>query len=163
MVDLGQVVAEVLVTHADTIRELKAGIETGNLPVVAGVRFQINQLFDNLISNSLKYHHPDRPPQIRISAELIAGSESGLEFADGQKEYYKITVADNGTGFDSLYADKVFDLFQRLHDKVNYSGTGIGLALCRRIVQNHHGFIVACGEEGQGATFTVYFPVVASK
>jgi signal transduction histidine kinase len=74
-------------------------------------------------------------------------------------QYLELTIEDNGIGFDARYADKIFDLFQRLHDKANYSGTGIGLAICRKVMQNHKGFITAHGEPGKGATFTVYFPV----
>lgn len=147
-VDLGQVMAEIQLAHYDTIRDIKAEIETGNLPIINGIPFQVMQLFDNLLSNAIKYRDPERPLRIRIFSE-----------ADEESNYYKITVEDNGIGFDSLYSEKVFDLFQRLHDKVTYAGTGIGLALCRKVVQNHRGFIEARSEEGNGASFMVYFPI----
>jgi light-regulated signal transduction histidine kinase (bacteriophytochrome) len=157
-VDLAKVMAEIQTAHYDTIRELNAEVETGNLPVVDGVPFQVMQLFDNLLGNALKYHHRERRLHIRIFSDKITEPGPGSEFLKEGETYYRITVADNGIGFDSQYAEKVFDLFQRLHDKVNYSGTGIGLALCRKIIQNHDGFIVAQGEEGKGASFMVYFP-----
>lgn len=158
-VDLGQTIAEILVSHSDTIREINAEVETGSLPIIDGVTFQLMQLFDNLIGNALKYRHTGRQLHIRIFSEKVLLPVEGSESASEQEEYYKVTIADNGTGFDSQYAEKVFDLFQRLHDKINYTGTGIGLALCRRIVQIHNGFITAQGEEDKGASFMVYFPV----
>jgi PAS domain S-box-containing protein len=157
-VDLGKVIAEIQLAHYDTIREISAEIELGNLPVIDGVSFQVMQLFDNLLSNSLKYRHPGRRPHIHIFSEKITGPDPETDMVKEGETYYRITVADNGVGFDSQYAEKVFDLFQRLHDKVNYSGTGIGLTLCRKIIQNHRGFMVARGEEGHGASFMVYFP-----
>jgi PAS domain S-box-containing protein len=158
-VDLGKIMAEIQLAHYDTIRGTNAEIETGSLPVIDGVSFQVMQLFDNLLGNALKYHHPERKPHIRIFSEKITGPDPETDLVKEGDSYYRITVADNGTGFDSQYAEKVFDLFQRLHDKVNYSGTGIGLALCRKIIQNHNGFMIARGEEGKGASFMVYFPV----
>jgi PAS domain S-box-containing protein len=158
-VDLGKVIAEIQLTHYDTIRDLKAEIETTNLPVIDGIPFQIIQLFDNLLGNALKYHHPDRRPHIVIEAQKVSAQEQAIDMTAEDKEYYKIIVSDNGIGFDSNYSEKVFDLFQRLHDKVTYSGTGIGLALCRKIVQNHKGYIIARAEEGKGASFMVYFPI----
>jgi PAS domain S-box-containing protein len=158
-VDLGKVIAEIQLVHYDTIRELNAEIETGNLPVIDAVSFQVTQLFDNLLGNALKYHHPERKPHIRIFSEMITGPDPETDLVKEGEAYYRVTIADNGIGFDSKYAEKVFDLFQRLHDKVHYSGTGIGLALCRKIIQNHNGFMVARAEEGNGATFMVYFPV----
>jgi PAS domain S-box-containing protein len=155
-VDLGKIMAEIELSHYETIREIKAVIETGNLPVIDGIPFQLMQLFDNLLGNALKYYAHERRPHIKIFSERVSGQEIDV---DAEKEFHKITVADNGIGFDSRYAEKVFDLFQRLHDKVSYSGTGIGLALCRKIVQNHYGFIKAEGEEGKGASFIVYFPI----
>jgi PAS domain S-box-containing protein len=157
-VDLGKVIAEIQLAHYDAIREVNAEIETGNLPIIDGVSFQVTQLFDNLLSNALKYRHPERRPHIRILSEKITGPDPETDLAKEGETYYRITVSDNGIGFDSQYAEKVFDLFQRLHDKVHYSGTGIGLTLCRKIIQNHQGFMVACGEEGKGASFMVYFP-----
>jgi PAS domain S-box-containing protein len=158
-VDLGKVMVEIQLTHYDTIKEIKATIETTNLPVVDGISFQLMQLFDNLLGNALKYRHPDRAPHIVISAEKVMAQEPGADSTSVEKEYHRITVSDNGIGFDAQYAEKVFDLFQRLHDKISYSGTGIGLALCRKIIQNHKGFITARSEEGNGASFMVYFPV----
>lgn len=158
-VDLGKILAEIQSAHSDNIRDLKAKIEVGPMPEVDGIPFQLMQLFDNLLSNSLKYHHPARQPRIAIRSEKVLTREPGADTDAEPREFYRITVSDNGIGFDAKYAEKVFDLFQRLHDKVTYSGTGIGLALCRKIAQNHKGFILAHGEEDVGAIFTVYLPV----
>ena len=130
------------------------------MPVVDGVPFQLRQLLDNLLGNALKYHHPERKPHIVINSEKVLTLEPGADsnVKSEPREYHKITFSDNGIGFDVQYAEKVFDLFQRLHDKMTYSGTGIGLALCRKTVQNHKGFILAHGEENVGATFTVFLP-----
>jgi PAS domain S-box len=158
-VDLGKILAEIQSAHSDTIRDLKAKIEVGPMPELDGIPFQLMQLFDNLLSNSLKYHHPARQPRIAIRSEKVLTREPGADTDAEPREFYRITVSDNGIGFDAKYAEKVFDLFQRLHDKVTYSGTGIGLALCRKIAQNHKGFILAHSEEDVGAIFTVYLPV----
>ncbi|MGN7723676.1 PAS domain S-box protein [Chitinophaga sp. 22620] len=157
LVNLNDIVSTVLLTHHDSIERTGAVIECGQLPVIKAMPYQFNQLFENLISNSLKYQHPDREPRIRIAASLVPGSElKEIKEVDGT--YHKITVTDNGIGFDTSYSGKIFDLFQRLHDDPNYSGTGIGLAICKKIVQNHQGFIRASSLPHQGAEFAVYIP-----
>src|SRR5690606_5634572 len=104
-----------------------------------GIAFQMNQLFDNLIGNALKYHHPDRRPQIKIQCAKVTGEPVG----DPETPYYRISVSDNGVGFDNAYAAQIFNLFHRLHGSSEYPGSGIGLTLCRKIAQNHHGYIEA--------------------
>jgi signal transduction histidine kinase len=130
-------------------------IDRSSLPVVRGEPFQLHQLFENLISNSVKYHKDGIPVHIRIScaeAEVISSQ------VHPETRYLKISVSDNGIGFEQQYAGKIFEIFQRLHGQMSYSGTGIGLAICKKIAENHGGFIRASGHQGQGATFDVYFP-----
>jgi signal transduction histidine kinase len=115
-------------------------------------------LFANLISNSLKFC--EKPPEITITGRLLPVAEliryPGL---DGSIEYAELTFADNGIGFAQEYADRMFMLFQRLHSRSIYEGTGVGLALVKKIVGNHRGFIKAEGKKGEGAVFTVVLPV----
>ncbi|WP_343692204.1 PAS domain S-box protein [Chitinophaga sp.] len=144
-VTLDKILAEVLSHYQDTITELNAVIETTALPVLPGITFQLRQLLDNLIGNALKYHHTDRNPHIIIRSVID----------DGQ---YKITIQDNGIGFEPQNSEKIFEMFERLHGRESYPGTGIGLALCQRIVQNHHGTITATAQVGEGATFTILLP-----
>ena len=106
----------------------------------------MTQLFSNLISNALKYSSSDRSPLITISGYT-------------RDQQVDIEIRDNGIGFDQQYADHIFSIFQRLHHKTEYSGTGIGLAMCRRIAQNHQGNITATSEPGQGATFHITLPL----
>lgn len=142
---------------APTIEEKKARIETNKLPSLNVIPFQIQQLFINLISNSLKYSKENSSPIIEINCEMIDANEVEI-LPDNNIKYYKITFKDNGIGFEQEYAAKIFILFNRLHNKNEYQGTGIGLAICQKIVENHKGFIVAKGELNVGSTFTVYLP-----
>ncbi|HLP22020.1 MAG TPA: ATP-binding protein, partial [Chitinophagales bacterium] len=105
------------------------------------------------------YAKPDVPPCINITTTIINGTDIALEGADPNGQYHKIDIVDNGIGFEQEYAAKIFEIFQRLHKKNEYTGTGIGLAICKRIVQNHKGFIEASSSPGQGADFTIYLPV----
>lgn len=156
-VDLNDLVKEVITANRESIENYNAVVEVGPLPVVRVVPFQFNQLFDNLLNNSLKYRHPDRDPHIRISAEKLPVAVSPVP---GQRAscFYKVSIQDNGIGFDPSYAVKIFDLFQRLHTQSDYTGSGVGLAICKKIIQNHQGFIQAKGELGEGALFEVYIP-----
>ena len=156
-VDLNELIDEIVQSHKDAVEEKGAAIHFSSLPVVKGTPFQLRQLFDNLISNGIKYHHPERKPEVNISAEKISGE--GISGLNQQKEYYKITVSDNGIGFDAEYSEKIFELFNRLPGVSKYSGTGVGLTLCKKIVQNHYGAIKAIGRLNEGADFQVYLPV----
>jgi signal transduction histidine kinase len=118
----------------------------------------MQQLLENIIGNALKYSMPDVKPEIRVTAGVVHGTEISFTGADPAMNYHRISVADNGIGFEPQYAGKVFELFQRLHNKTEYSGTGIGLAIAKKIVQNHEGFITAESELGHGATFHIYLP-----
>ena len=144
---------------AEVISEEKALITSETFPVINVIPFQMQQLFANLIGNSLKYKATDRAPIINILYEKVkAENETALTKAR-KDSYHKITFEDNGIGFDNEYAEKIFVLFNRLHNKEEYTGTGIGLSICKKIVENHKGYIIANGEVGVGATFTVYLPV----
>jgi signal transduction histidine kinase len=122
------------------------------------IAFQIQQLFVNLIGNALKYSKPGVAPVIKIDCEKLSTKDLPAFITDKRKEYFKITVSDNGIGFEQEYSEKIFILFNRLHQKSDYVGTGIGLSICKKIAENHNGFIVAEGKPGIGATFSVFLP-----
>ncbi|HEY5824830.1 MAG TPA: ATP-binding protein [Cyclobacteriaceae bacterium] len=157
-VDLNAVVANVKVDFELLIEEKKAQVKSDLLPVVKGSLLQLTQLFANLISNALKF--TDKNPTIFIKAKSVKKNEMinpAPFLAEGK--YTEIIFTDNGIGFDQQYENKIFTIFQRLHGKQEYAGTGIGLALCKKIVENHHGYITAKSELGKGATFYVYLPL----
>ena len=142
---------------AQIMEDKKAVIESNELPTLNVIPFQIQQLFINLIGNSLKYSKAETAPIIKINVSIITHNEEDL-LPNTNSKYYKITIEDNGIGFEQEYAKKIFILFNRLHNKNEYEGTGIGLAICKKIVENHKGFIVAKGIPDQGATFIIYLP-----
>lgn len=158
-VDLNEVVEEIMLLHKDELEQKNARIELEELPVVNGVAFQFKQLLANLINNSIKYRHADREVVVRITSALVKGSQAGHHEAEPGKKYYKISVQDNGIGFEQEYADKIFELFQRLNTS-GAKGSGIGLAICKKIMQNHKGFIKASGKLDEGARFDIYIPEV---
>ncbi|MEC5393811.1 ATP-binding protein [Bergeyella sp. RCAD1439] len=143
---------------AQTIEDKKATISSDEMPVLEVVPFQIQQLFINLLSNSLKYAKAETPPCIEVRVEKVDASEEEHLASKPQSCYYKMTFRDNGIGFEQKYADRIFALFNRLHGKQEYKGTGIGLAICKKIVDNHNGYIFAEGYPQEGAVFTVYLP-----
>jgi light-regulated signal transduction histidine kinase (bacteriophytochrome) len=130
---------------------------TTDLPVLNVISFQIQQLFSNLLSNSIKYSKSGVNPIIDITSELVDSREVPRFPVDADK-FYKIIFSDNGIGFDQQYAEKIFTLFYRLHSNKEYTGTGIGLAICRIIVDNHKGYIQAFGKPGEGSSFVIYLP-----
>ncbi len=154
-VDLSEVLDEIIMLYKDVTEEKKAVIRQESLPVVQGIAFQLRQVFDNIISNSLKYQHPDRNPVIEIKGDVVSGEQVPGLLPD--KQYHRISFADNGIGFEEEYSEKIFELFQRL-GHVQYSGTGVGLALCKKIAQNHHGTITAKAKEKEGACFELFLP-----
>jgi PAS domain S-box-containing protein len=158
-VDLDEALKTVLQDLDLLITQKKATIESEPLPVVEAIPLQMTQLFFNLINNSLKFASEDRRLLIRISCRLMEEQEKEKHSSFLKNtRYYKITFTDNGIGFGSEYAEQIFGLFKRLNDKQFYPGSGIGLALCKKVVDNHHGEIEAEGKEGAGATFNVYLP-----
>ena len=159
-INLNQLLEEVKEEFSETIHEKKVTIVSHELPNITGIRFQIVQLFSNLISNSIKYSKADKASVIEIKFKNISGQEiEGIGDLQRENIFHQISFIDNGIGFDPIYSEKIFVIFQRLHNRSEYQGTGIGLALCRRIVTNHHGYIIAKAQPKQaGAIFHVYLP-----
>lgn len=112
----------------------------------------------NLISNSIKFSDPEHPPHIKITSEIIKGKDITTKDFSLRKMYCHISVSDNGIGFEPEYSERIFEVFQRLHGRNEYTGTGIGLAIVKKIVENHHGIIKATSELNKGATFDIYIP-----
>jgi len=157
--DLNVILDELQTSLKESIEEKGESLQWKNLPVIQGVRFLIKQLFENLINNSLKFTKEGRPPVITISSQLVDKKTVKDTMPNSEHDYYKITVADNGVGFNPAYKKDIFKMFQRFHGQ-QYSGTGIGLSICQKIAETHDGFIDAEGEEGKGAAFNIYFPVI---
>jgi two-component system CheB/CheR fusion protein len=157
-VDLNEVVDTVLATLNSTLEEKNAKVEVSDLPVVKVLAIQFNRLFTNIITNAIKYSKPGVAPHIIINSSVVAGEDTGIVGAKKDISYWKITLKDNGIGFDPKYGQQIFEMFQRLHPKTEYEGTGIGLAICKKIVQNYNGFITAASEQGVGSTFDIYLP-----
>lgn len=159
-VDLNQVMERVQEELGLMIIAKNAVINIGPLPDVLGISYQLTQLFVNLIANALKYSKPEVTPVLRIQYEEVSGQAMmdtlGIKT---DSMYHRISVIDNGIGFEQQYAEKIFTIFQRLHTRHEYQGTGIGLAICKRIVANHKGFIFAESKEEVGSKFSVYLPV----
>ncbi|MEZ4732800.1 MAG: ATP-binding protein [Caldilineaceae bacterium] len=151
-VDLNLVVVDVLKDLETSIEQQRGAVEVEPLPTIAADPSQMRQLFQNLIGNALKFRRPDRTPVVRISSQL-----QPTEAVSGK--IYSIFVADNGIGFEEKYLDRIFQPFQRLHGAHLYEGTGMGLAICRRIVERHGGKLNAQSQPGLGATFIVSLPV----
>ena len=143
---------------AETIEEKHAVITVSKLPKLAVIPYQIEQLFINLIGNSLKYSRPDVTPEIKIESEKVNSSDYPDLLEPNVKKFHKITFTDNGMGFDPQFKETIFVLFQRLHSKTDYPGTGIGLAICKKIVDNHKGHIIADSTPNKGSVFTVFLP-----
>lgn len=143
---------------SDSIETSNAIINTDDFPSMDVIPFQMQQLFTNLINNSIKYRRDDVHPIINISYNEILSKDIESLQSSLFKFYHHISFKDNGIGFDSAYAEKIFILFKRLHGRNEYSGTGIGLSICKKIVENHNGAIVASGEPNVGAQFDVYLP-----
>jgi two-component system, chemotaxis family, CheB/CheR fusion protein len=161
-VDLNQVVHEVISDLELLIIEKKAKVETGNLPMMEAVPGQMRQVFQNIINNSLKFTHPDKTPHITVSAEIVnANSFDALALKEGK--HVRIQITDNGIGFDEQYAGKIFTIFQRLHSREKYEGTGIGLAITKKIIDRHGGIIRAKSRENSGTTFVIVLPLNQEK
>jgi len=156
-VDLNEVVAGVISDLEVRLAQTGGHVEVLELPTVASDSIQMRQLFQNLIGNSLKFHGKGTKPVVRVSAEIV---DDAIANGRALPDMCRISVADNGIGFDEKYLDRVFKIFQRLHGRGDYEGTGIGLAVCRRIVERHRGTITARSKPGQGATFIVTLPLL---
>lgn len=153
-VDLGLIVREVLSDLEVAIAESNAEIIVDDLPTIEADPSQMRQLFQNLIGNAIKFRKPDQPPIVQISSKIDQQGGPGKN-----RKVCQISVKDNGTGFDQKYVDRIFSPFQRLHPSDTYEGTGMGLSICRRIVERHEGSISATSQPGEGAEFVVSLPV----
>ncbi len=160
-VDLNVLIENVKADLQDMIETKNARIDFSDLPSIHGIRIQVHQLFINLVSNAVKYSKANTEPYVQITASMVKGDEINDSAADLKSNYWKIMVTDNGIGFEQEYEHKIFELFQRLHSNNDFKGTGIGLAICKKIVRNHHGFITASGRPGIGSVFNIYFPLKA--
>lgn len=159
LTDLNSILDDACNNIHEQIEESHTVIQREQLPVILCVPLQINQLFTNLIMNSIKYKRQGITPLIQISSRWIKPDEiNPSDILLNETGYWKISVTDNGIGFEQKYADKIFELFQRLHSRAEYEGTGIGLSICKKVVQNHKGFIRATGKPDLGASFEIYLP-----
>lgn len=156
LTDLNTIVEAVQAEFKELMEEKRATIEVTNLGSVNVIAFQFHQLMGNLIGNALKFSKPYDPLRIEITSSMVKGKNVKNLLPD--KTYCHITVADNGIGFEEEYSEKIFEVFQRLHGKEEYSGSGIGLAIVRKIVDNHNGIITATGKLNEGTTFDIYLP-----
>jgi signal transduction histidine kinase len=162
-VDLNEKVTKVLADLELPMEEKGASVDLGTLPTVRGNRRQLQQLFYNLINNALKYGKPDTPPEISIHSRVIKGSEVSesckLPLDETNKIFHLIEIRDNGIGFEQVYAEQIFRMFRRLHGKSEYTGTGVGLSIVKKVLENHRGYIWATSAPNAGATFHVLLPV----
>jgi signal transduction histidine kinase len=154
-IDLAGVVREVLSDLEVRLEQTGGRVEVGDLPLIDADPLQMRQLFQNLIGNGLKFHKPGEAPVLKVSGRIVSGRPDDREAG----ALLEITVEDNGIGFDEKYLDRIFEVFQRLHGRSEYDGTGIGLAVCRKIVERHRGTITAKSAPGRGSAFIVTLPV----
>ncbi|MBV9713389.1 MAG: hypothetical protein JO011_21000, partial [Ktedonobacteraceae bacterium] len=162
-VDLNTVIQQIIDDVEPRLQATQGSIEVQPLPTIEADPGQMHQLFQNLIVNALKFHRPDVPPVVKVFAEIQANPETDSIESDTSPEQTEqrclLYVADNGIGFDEKYLDRIFTVFQRLHGKSDYEGTGIGLAVVRKIVERHDGTITAKSSVGNGATFIITLPI----
>jgi signal transduction histidine kinase len=156
--DLNVVVDEVKKEFQEIVEEKDATIEVSPLPGLTIIPFQFKQMLSNIISNALKYAKPGNKPVINITAAIVDGKDLNDPGAVKEIKYCKLTIQDNGIGFENEHAERIFELFQRLHGRHEYIGSGIGLSICKKIAENHEGFIRAEGKSGNGAAFHIFIP-----
>jgi light-regulated signal transduction histidine kinase (bacteriophytochrome) len=157
-VDMNMVLKLVKTDLELVIEETGTIINCESLPAVDAIPSQMKQLLANIIGNAIKFHKPGLPPVITISANILSEKEKvRLELAKN-RIYYEFSISDNGIGFEEEYNTRIFQVFQRLHGKSEYPGSGIGLAICKKIIEYHHGIIYATSEPGAGARFTFILP-----
>lgn len=157
-IDLDRVFDKVCEDLSEKIEETKAKIDITGLPAIYGTEFQLEQLFNNLLSNSIKYKKTDRTPTIKVTGKILPFHSVDSRLNLSKSKYVLVTISDNGIGFESQQNEKIFGLFQRLHKKHAYEGIGLGLAICKKIVENHDGCIVAHSEPGKGTRMEIYLP-----
>lgn len=161
--DLSLIVEEVKIEFEEIISQKGAVVEVAELCKVKVIPFQFRQLMHNLIGNALKYSNPETPPRIKISSRNVEYEKLNIKELPPLKEYCHISISDNGIGFEQKFSTKIFEVFQKLHGKKEYPGTGIGLAIVKKIVGNHNGVIVAESEPDKGTTFNIYIPSLQKK
>jgi signal transduction histidine kinase/DNA-binding response OmpR family regulator len=159
--DLNVLLDELLLDFEDAITQKQAKVIIDKLPVIDAMPSRLRQVFQNLVSNALKFVKLNVPPVIHISAERISAKAIDGSPSPGGA-FYRIIVQDNGIGFDEKFRDRIFIIFQRLHNRTSYEGTGIGLAIAKKNIEKHHGLIVAQSREGEGARFTIVLPLKQS-
>ena len=157
-VDLDHILKQVASEQELKIEETRASIQISSLPVIEAVSAQMKQLFNNLLHNALKFSSKGQQPVITISCQDLYPEEKEIQGLSPDINYYKFIVTDNGIGFEPKETEQIFNIFKRLHAKYEYSGSGIGLAICRKIVDYHHGIIYAEGIPGKGASFIIILP-----
>jgi signal transduction histidine kinase len=159
--DLNKIVSFIIADAGKTIESKAATVQVQQLPVINGYDNQLRLLFRALLDNALKFTRPGVKPMITITSEIITGHElSEINPNLSMKKFYRVTISDNGIGFDNQFINKIFGIFQRLHTQQSeYDGKGIGLAICQRIMANHDGYIMANGMLDMGAQFKLFFPV----
>ncbi len=172
--DLHEIVQNIVSDLEIVIADSGAQVTVENLPEIEANALQMHQLFINLISNALKFRKENEAPRIHIGCTMVPGLQLPAEYIQkyqyrfntigsenlmGQEKFCQVTITDNGIGFNQQYIARIFEVFQRLHNKKQYEGTGIGLAICKKIIENHDGYITAESHEGQGSVFTIYLPV----
>lgn len=156
--DLNKILSKTIEDLSERIKESDTEITAGKLPTISAIPFQLSQLFNNIIGNAIKFAKPSVSPVVTIACEEVKGNQIPNTTANKNQTYFHITISDNGIGFEPDHSERIFMLFQRLHGRHAYKGTGIGLAICKKIVDNHNGFIRAHSELGEGATFHIYLP-----
>ena len=152
-VNLAEVAAAVVDDLKDRIEQVKGRVEVGTLPVIEAEPLQMRQLLKNLIGNALKFRRPEEPPVVKVEAQIIPDPDTP------EKQLCRLTVSDNCIGFDEKYLDRIFNVFQRLHSRNEYEGTGMGLAIVRKIALYHGGDVTAKSKPGEGSTFILTVPV----
>jgi signal transduction histidine kinase len=157
-VDLNEVLQQTFNSLKVYIKDTNTTIECTTLPTVKGIRYQLQQLFENIISNAIKFRDQNSAPEIQITHTLTDTRKQSLRGLKKDHKYHKIDFSDNGIGFEPQYAEKVFEIFQRLLPKSDSHGVGIGLAICRKIAENHGGILVAKSDLNKGAVFSLYIP-----
>ncbi len=156
--DLNHILSEVKADLELKIEETQAQIRSDQLPAIDAIPMQMRQLFTNLFTNAIKFRQPNKSPTITITCAVLTEKEKEERQLPVDKTMYEITVRDNGIGFEQGYSEKIFQIFQRLHGKSEYPGSGIGLSICKKIIDNHQGDISASGEVAEGAAFTLILP-----
>jgi signal transduction histidine kinase/CHASE3 domain sensor protein len=162
-VNLHQVAEDVIGDLDNRLQQASGRVEIGELPTIDADPIQMRQLFQNLIGNALKFRQKDIDPVVRVSGHVVAPPAGGNGAVTAAVPWCELSFVDNGVGFETVYAERIFDLFQRLHGRNEYEGTGMGLAICKKIVERHGGKISATGQPGEGSRFTVLLPMAHSQ